>query len=130
MAASLAADIKALVPSWPTLAPDLLPTFERYNEEQLITVTLPGSSQPVSPGGSDGVGRPGESSLLTDGCWQVLISAYNSLGEGRYYDSESSSSFAVDHTKQACMRAGRGWSRSRVAESHLQAEGRLTGLYR
>jgi len=27
----------------------------------------------------------------------VLVSLYNSLGEGRYYDVESQSSFAFDH---------------------------------
>lgn len=31
---------------------------------------------------------------------QVLVSEHNSLGDGRYYDVESSSSFAFDHTTQ------------------------------
>lgn len=31
---------------------------------------------------------------------QVLISLYNSLGEGRYYDGESQSSFLFDHVAQ------------------------------
>lgn len=33
---------------------------------------------------------------------KVLISSHNSLGGGRYYDVESSSSFEVDHVSQAC----------------------------
>ncbi|KJZ78485.1 F-actin-capping protein subunit alpha [Hirsutella minnesotensis 3608] len=74
--ADVVADIKALTGSSPDIVSDLAPAFERYNEEQLVTVKLPGSSQPV------------------------LISSHNSLGDGRYYDVESSSSFAVDHTTQ------------------------------
>lgn len=34
--------------SSPDIVSDLAPAFEKYNEEQLITVKLPGSSQPVS----------------------------------------------------------------------------------
>ncbi|CAL3963064.1 unnamed protein product, partial [Diplocarpon coronariae] len=30
----------------------------------------------------------------------VIVSSYNSLGDGRYYDVESSSSFAFDHSTQ------------------------------
>ncbi|KAJ9661609.1 F-actin-capping protein subunit alpha [Coniosporium apollinis] len=52
------------------------PALEKYNEEQFTTVTLPGSSQPV------------------------IVSSHNSLGEGRYFDVESQSSFAFDHTTQ------------------------------
>lgn len=55
---------------------ELGPAFQKYNEEQFVTVKLPGSSQPV------------------------IISSHNSLGDGRYYDVESSSSFAFDHTTQ------------------------------
>ncbi|KAJ9640494.1 F-actin-capping protein subunit alpha [Coniosporium tulheliwenetii] len=54
------------------------PALEKYNEEQFTTVTLPGSSQPG----------------------QVIVSSHNSLGEGRYFDVESQSSFAFDHTTQ------------------------------
>ncbi|PHH85331.1 hypothetical protein CDD83_584 [Cordyceps sp. RAO-2017] len=75
--ADVVASIKALtVSSSPNIVADLAPAFEKYNEEQLVTVKLPGSSQPV------------------------LISAHNSLGDGRYYDVESSSSFEVDHQTQ------------------------------
>ncbi|KAK5995034.1 F-actin-capping protein subunit alpha [Cladobotryum mycophilum] len=66
--ADVVADIKALT-SNPSIISELTPAFEKYNEEQFITVKLPGSSQPV------------------------LISSHNSLGGGRYYDVESSSSF-------------------------------------
>jgi hypothetical protein len=34
---------------------------------------------------------------------EVIVSSHNSLGNGRYYDVESSSSFAFDHTIQACL---------------------------
>ncbi|KAI8635604.1 2-oxoisovalerate dehydrogenase beta subunit [Xylariaceae sp. FL1651] len=60
----------------PSLVAKLGPAFEKYNEEQFITTKLPGSSQ------------------------QVIISSHNSLGDGRYYDAESSSSFAFDHATQ------------------------------
>lgn len=44
---SFAADIKALTASSPDIVSQLTPAFEKYNEEQLVTVKLPGSSQPV-----------------------------------------------------------------------------------
>ncbi|KAI1632870.1 2-oxoisovalerate dehydrogenase beta subunit [Biscogniauxia mediterranea] len=69
-------DIKALTINEPELLSQLGPAFEKYNEEQFITTKLPGSSQ------------------------QVIISSHSSLGSGRYYDVESSSSFAFDHTTQ------------------------------
>ncbi|KAM4062953.1 f-actin capping protein alpha subunit [Hirsutella rhossiliensis] len=74
--ADVVADIKTLTLSSPDIISDLAPAFEKYNEEQLVTVKLPGSSQ------------------------LVLISSHNSLGDGRYYDVESSSSFAFDHKTQ------------------------------
>ncbi|CEJ91114.1 Putative F-actin-capping protein subunit alpha [[Torrubiella] hemipterigena] len=74
--ADVVADIKSLTESSPGLIDELAPAFEKYNEEQLVTVKLPGSSQ------------------------AVLISAHNSLGDGRYYDVESSSSFQFNHTTQ------------------------------
>ncbi|KAF2136341.1 uncharacterized protein K452DRAFT_237658 [Aplosporella prunicola CBS 121167] len=54
----------------------LNPAFQKYNEEQFAVTKL--------PGGSD----------------SVLVSPYNSLGDGRYYDVESNSSFAFDHATQ------------------------------
>lgn len=36
---------------------------------------------------------------------QVIISSYNSLGEDRYYDAESQTSFSFDHTTQVRLRA-------------------------
>jgi hypothetical protein len=50
------------------------PAFQKYNEEQFTTVKLPGGSQ------------------------QVIVSTHSSLGDDRYYDVESSSSFEFDHT--------------------------------
>jgi F-actin-capping protein subunit alpha len=62
--------------SEPNAVNELGPAFQKYNEEQFVTVKLPGGSQPV------------------------IISSHSSLGDGRYYDVESSSSFAFDHTTQ------------------------------
>lgn len=69
-------DIKALTISEPNIVKELGPAFQKYNEEQFITVKLPGSSEPV------------------------IVSSHNSLGDGRYYDVESSSSFEFDHATQ------------------------------
>ena len=55
---------------------DLAPAYQKYNEEQYTTTKLPGGS--------------------TD----VLVSPYNSLGDGRYYDTETQSSFDFDHATQ------------------------------
>ncbi|KFY38230.1 hypothetical protein V495_06693 [Pseudogymnoascus sp. VKM F-4514 (FW-929)] len=70
------ADIKALTVESPELISQLGPAFEKYNEEQFATVKLPGGSQ------------------------QVIVSSHNSLGDGRYFDVENSSSFEFDHTTQ------------------------------
>jgi hypothetical protein len=78
-------DIKALTISSPNLLKELDAAFERYNEEQFATVKLPGGSQPV------------------------IVSTHSSLGDGRYYDVESSSSFAFDHATQVSeIRGGSG----------------------
>ncbi|PHH78538.1 hypothetical protein CDD82_3005 [Ophiocordyceps australis] len=74
--ADVVADIKILTQASPNLVSELTPAFKQYNEEQLVTVKLPGSSEPV------------------------IVSTYNSLGDGRYYDTESASSFAVEHQSQ------------------------------
>lgn len=55
---------------------ELGPAFQKYNEEQFITAKLPGSSEPV------------------------IVSSHNSLGDNRYYDVESSTSFEFDHATQ------------------------------
>ncbi|GME23659.1 f-actin-capping protein subunit alpha [Neofusicoccum parvum] len=47
--------------------------YQKYNEEQFTTTKLPGGSE------------------------AVLVSPYNSLGDNRYYDVASNSSFAFDH---------------------------------
>jgi len=54
----------------------LKPVFKQYDEDQFVTVKLPGASQ------------------------SVIISKYNSLGDGRYFDVESLSSWAFDHESQ------------------------------
>jgi hypothetical protein len=41
---------------------------------------------------------------------QVIVSSHNSLGDGRYYDVESSSSFAFDHSTQ--VHSGTDWAES------------------
>ncbi|KAK0742506.1 F-actin capping protein alpha subunit-domain-containing protein [Apiosordaria backusii] len=68
------ADIKALTISEPHLLKDLGPAFQKYNETQFITAKLPGGSST-----------------------QVIISEFSSLGDGRYFDSESQSSYEFDH---------------------------------
>ena len=55
---------------------ELAPAYEKYNEEQFTTTKLPGGST------------------------EVLVSPYNSLGDGRYYDVETQSSFDFDHVSQ------------------------------
>jgi len=73
---SAAADIKNLTLSEPGIVAALTPAFEKYNEEQLTTTKLPGGSQ------------------------SVIVSSYAALGDGRYYDVASSSSFDFDHVTQ------------------------------
>nr|POF17822.1 f-actin-capping protein subunit alpha [Quercus suber] len=70
---NVTADIKALAPNEVS---NLLPAFQKYNEEQYTTVQLPGASS------------------------SVLISKYNALGANRYFDSTSQTSFEVDHAVQ------------------------------
>ncbi|KAK0743298.1 F-actin-capping protein subunit alpha [Schizothecium vesticola] len=74
--ADVIADIKNLTTNSPSLLRELGPAFEKYNEEQFATVKLPGSSQ------------------------LVIVSEHSALGDGRYFDVESSSSFAFDHATQ------------------------------
>jgi hypothetical protein len=102
----LTADIKALTPSSPNIVSELTPAFEKYNEEQFITVKLPGSSSPVRLFAPQREQNPADAET-TEGCakdgfsWtQVIVSSHNSLGDGRYFDVESSSSFAFDHATQ------------------------------
>ncbi|KAI4122062.1 MAG: hypothetical protein LQ338_006019 [Usnochroma carphineum] len=78
--ADVIADVKKLTVNEPKLLNSITPAFQKYNEEQLTTVKLPGST------------------LLTGG--KVLISSYNSLGDGRYYDTGSQRSFTFDHQTQ------------------------------
>ncbi|KAF3936983.1 hypothetical protein ABW19_dt0208893 [Dactylella cylindrospora] len=69
-------DIKSLSIDDPTIVNKLGPAIEKYNKEQFITTKLPGGSG------------------------LVIVSSYNDLGGGRFFDSESSSSFAYDHRTQ------------------------------
>lgn len=55
---------------------ELAPAYQKYNEEQFTTTKLPGGST------------------------EILVSPYNSLGDGRYYDVETQSSFDFDHATQ------------------------------
>ncbi|KAG5294339.1 F-actin-capping protein subunit alpha [Histoplasma ohiense] len=70
------ADIKALTPEGPALISSLAPAFEKYNEEQLATVKLPGGSE------------------------EVIVSSYNKLDSNRYYDVQTQTSFQFDHVTQ------------------------------
>ncbi|KAI9887742.1 MAG: F-actin-capping protein subunit alpha [Watsoniomyces obsoletus] len=69
-------DIKQLTNDDRNLLTSLSPAFKSYNEEQLATVKLPGGNQ------------------------EVIISPYNALEDGRYYDTENQTSFEFDHVTQ------------------------------
>ncbi|KAK4999304.1 F-actin-capping protein subunit alpha [Elasticomyces elasticus] len=69
-------DIKSLTSNGSDVIESLGPAFQKYNEIQLTTVKLPGSS---------GV---------------VLVSEFNALGDGRYFDPGSQSLFIFDHATQ------------------------------
>ncbi|KAJ5505170.1 WASH complex F-actin capping protein alpha subunit [Penicillium fimorum] len=79
--ADVVADVQALTSDGEDIIPSLLPAFKRYNETQLATVKLPGSSQ------------------------EVIVSAFNELEDNRYFDPESQTSFEVDHTTQTASAA-------------------------
>ncbi|KAF2092263.1 F-actin-capping protein subunit alpha [Saccharata proteae CBS 121410] len=68
--------IKSILGDDASTVQSLGPAYKKYNEEQFTTVKLPGGSQPV------------------------IVSPYNSLGDGRYFDVESQSSFEFDHATQ------------------------------
>ncbi|KAI9691182.1 MAG: F-actin-capping protein subunit alpha [Bathelium mastoideum] len=73
---NVVAAIKSLTGEDPKTTSSLDPAFERYNEEQFTTVKLPGASE------------------------SVIVSSYNALGGGRYYDAQSQSSFNFEHGSQ------------------------------
>ncbi|KAK5163927.1 F-actin-capping protein subunit alpha [Saxophila tyrrhenica] len=75
---NVVADIKALASSE---VQSLDSAFKKYNEEQYTTVKLPGSSE------------------------TVLISKYNSLDDGRYFDTASQTAFDFDHASQKASNA-------------------------
>ncbi|KGO73964.1 WASH complex, F-actin capping protein, alpha subunit [Penicillium italicum] len=79
--ADVVADVQALTSEGENIIPSLLPAFKRYNETQLATVKLPGSSQ------------------------EVIVSGFNELENNRYFDPESQTSFEVDHTTQTASGA-------------------------
>ncbi|TGZ84414.1 F-actin capping protein alpha subunit [Ascodesmis nigricans] len=70
------ADIESLLGDDASLIEELTPAIEQYNKEQLVSVVLPGGSQ------------------------RVIVSEYNELPDGRYFDVESQSSWAFDHVTQ------------------------------
>ncbi|GAM89960.1 hypothetical protein ANO11243_080000 [Dothideomycetidae sp. 11243] len=74
-------DIKALTSDEPQLTQNLTPAFKKYNEEQYTTTKLPGSSE------------------------LVIVSAHNSLGSDRYFDTASNTSFSFDHASQTASSA-------------------------
>ncbi|RDA93889.1 hypothetical protein CP533_4504 [Ophiocordyceps camponoti-saundersi (nom. inval.)] len=93
------ANIKVLTASSPDVIAELEPTLKTYNEEQLVAVKPQGSSQPV------------------------LVSPYNSLGDGRYYDVESSTSFAFDHKASAVQSHALEGEQADLAKSTLKSLG-------
>ncbi|RMD40731.1 hypothetical protein DV735_g4411, partial [Chaetothyriales sp. CBS 134920] len=67
-------DIKTLTSDdEPDLITKLRPAIEKYNEDQLVSVKLPGTSQ------------------------HVIISAHNRVAQGRYVDTHSRKAFHFDH---------------------------------
>ncbi|KAI4229565.1 MAG: hypothetical protein L6R36_000723 [Xanthoria steineri] len=74
--AEVIADIQKLTVNEPKLLGSVTPAFQKYNEDQLSTVKLSGSGQ------------------------NVLISPYNALGDGKYYDVGTQKSFTFDHQIQ------------------------------
>ncbi|MDI1489793.1 MAG: F-actin-capping protein subunit alpha [Ramalina farinacea] len=82
-------DIKALTPNDPSLLTKALPAFQKYNEGQLTSVKLPGGSQNLIISPNVGGGHV-----------QVLISEFNKLDDGRYFDVASKRSWSFDHMTQ------------------------------
>ncbi|KAJ5463871.1 hypothetical protein N7475_007006 [Penicillium sp. IBT 31633x] len=74
--ADVVADVQTLTSESEDIIPSLLHAFKRYNETQLATVKLPGSSQ------------------------EVIVSGFNELEDNRYFDPESQTSFEIDHITQ------------------------------
>ncbi|RPA71908.1 F-actin-capping protein subunit alpha [Ascobolus immersus RN42] len=66
-------DIKNLTYDTPSVLPGLTPALTQYNESQLTLTKLPGSSE------------------------SVIVSSFNKLPDGRYFDPASSTSFDFDH---------------------------------
>ncbi|KAJ6136243.1 hypothetical protein N7512_001403 [Penicillium capsulatum] len=87
-------DVQALTSDGTDIISSLAPAFERYNEKQLATVKLPGSSQ------------------------EVIVSEFNKVEGNRYFDPESQTSFEVDHTTQVS-----GWGTDRDSKSLLKSLG-------
>ncbi|TLD26082.1 F-actin-capping protein subunit alpha-1 [Venturia nashicola] len=77
----------------------LEPAYKKYNEDQFTAVKLPGSSE------------------------AVIVSEYNRLEDGRYFDIESRTSWAFDHATQKAS-----GSQQYVADS--QHDDLLKSLYR
>ena len=80
----------------PFLLSRLKPAFQKYNEEQLATTELPARTQPVRSLFFPSVAE----NTLTSRVQKVIISKYNRLRDGRYFDSESNTSFDFDHVTQ------------------------------
>ncbi|RMZ90710.1 hypothetical protein DV736_g2044, partial [Chaetothyriales sp. CBS 134916] len=75
-------DIKTLTSDdEPGLINRLKPAIQKYNEEQLVCVKLPGASQ------------------------HVVISSHNRLPDGRYYDTHSKTAFQFDHLTSTASHA-------------------------
>jgi len=75
------ADIKRLVSDTPEVMKGILPALEQHHKEQLTAVKLPGIAK------------------------AVLISEFNCLPDGGFFDVECSSSWSYDHAKQKPLNA-------------------------
>ena len=76
---NVVADIESLMGK----AVNLDDAYEKYNEEQFVTVQLPG-------GGAKEI---------------AIVSEWSRLGGGRYFDPSSATSFAFDHKTQKASSA-------------------------
>ncbi len=82
----------------PSLLSKLKPAFQEYNEEQLATTQLPGGSKSVRSPACLGLGQSTDTVTA-----KVLISKYNRLSDGRYFDTESNTSVEFDHIAQVSL---------------------------
>ncbi|CAK7564611.1 MAG: F-actin-capping protein subunit alpha [Sporothrix epigloea] len=101
--ASVIADIESLTISKPRLFDGLAPSFAKYNEDQFVTVQLPGSATNSQP------------AIIS------VDSRVDTASTDRYYDPSSATSFAFDHRTQKASAAQSHAVEGDLATSTLKA---------